>query len=219
MVKGLSGVFLGLVLIGFGTVVAASEGLQTEITEKDLQIIDQLVRIAEKNSYQVREAKSTMGVNAFVDVVSIELSPSQSSTKYRTPDFYSEDEQSFSVSVTIDPIKIFSTINQIPVIEARLRETKQQVRLVVMKQYFAYLQARQASKIAAYQMQKFPEGERIASNVSLGTSRQLDNGDYVLAATQMLSKNAEERIALEELAAAVGLSSQEMMNVLNGGKY
>ncbi|MDJ0732568.1 MAG: hypothetical protein QNJ47_00540 [Nostocaceae cyanobacterium] len=217
MVKGLSGMFLGLVLIGFGTSVVASEGLQTEITEKDLQIIDQLVRIAEKNSYQVREAKSTMGVNAFLDVVSIELSPSQSSTKYRTPDFYSEDERSFSVSLTIDPIKIFSTINQIPVMEGRLREIKQQTRLAVIKRYLAYLQARQASKIAAYRMQKFPEGERIASNVSLGSSQQLHNADYVVAATHMLNKNAEEKIALEELAAAVGLSSQEMINVLHGG--
>jgi hypothetical protein len=216
MVKGLSWVFLGLVLIGFGTGVVASEGLQTEITEKDLQIIDQLVRIAERNSYQVREAKSTMGVSAFVDIVSIELSPSQSRTKYRTPDYPSEDEESFSVSVTIDPIKIFSTINQIPVMEARLRETKQKTRLVVMKQYFAYLQARQASKIAAYRMQKFQEGEAIASNVSLGNYRQLDNADYIAFATDMLSKNAQERIALEELAAAVGLSSQEM-NILNKG--
>ncbi len=216
MVKGLSGIFLGLVLISFGAGAVASEGLKTEITEKDLQIIDQLVRIAEKNSSQVRGVKSAMGVNAFVDVVSIELSPSQSSTKYINPDFPSENEQSFSVSLTIDPIKIFSTINQIPVMKARLRETKQKTRLGVMKKYLAYLQARQTSKIAAYRMQKFREGEHIASNVSLGNSRLLDNTDYVAAATNMLNKNAEERIALEEFAAAVGLSSQEMMDVLNG---
>ncbi|WP_414620791.1 hypothetical protein [Calothrix sp. CCY 0018] len=84
-----------------------------------------------------------------------------------------------------------------------------------MKQYFAYLQARQASKIAAYQMQKFRERERIASNVSLGNSQQLDNADYVAVATDTLNKNMQERLALEELSEVVGLSSQDMINILN----
>ena len=123
--------------------------------------------------------------------------------------------QSFSISLTIEPIKIFTAIDKMPVIKARLRETKKQTRLKVVKQYFAYLQSRQASKIAAHKMQKFQERERIASNVSFGSSQQLDNDNYVAVATDNLNKNMEERLALEELAQVVGLSAQEMKNILN----
>ena len=215
MVKIFSGMFLGLILIGFSAVAVASEKLQTEITKEDLLLINKLVGIAQKNSHQVRKTKHAMGFNAFVDIVSIELSPSQSRTSYNTSDFPSESERSFYISLTIDPIKIFTAIDNIPIMKAHLRETKQQTRLKVIKQYFAYLQARQASKIAAYRMQKFQEHERIASNVPLGSSQQLDNDDYVAVATNTLNKNMEERLALEELAQVVGLSAQEMRNILN----
>ena len=215
MVKVLSEMFFGLILICFSSVAVASEKLQTEITQEDLRIIDKLVRVAQKNSYEVRKAKYEMGLDAFADTVSIELSPSQSFTNYKKPDFFFEDVQSFSISLTIEPIKIFTAIDKMPVIKARLRETQKQTRLKVMKQYFAYLQTRQASKIAAYQMQKFRERENIASNISLGSSQQLDNDDYVAVATNMLNKNMEERLALEELAQVVGLSAQEMRNILN----
>ena len=213
--KVLSGIYLALIFIGFSAVAVASEKLQTEITEEDLLLINKLVRIAQRNSHQVRKAKNAMGFNAFVDIVSIELSPSQSRTSYNTSDFPSEEEQSFYMSLTIDPIKIFTAIDNIPIMKAHLRETKQQTRLKVIKQYFAYLQARQASKIVAYRMQQFRERERIASNVSLRSSQQLDNADYVAVATDMLNKNMQERLALEELAEVVGFSSQEIKNILN----
>ncbi len=215
MIEGFFGMILGLIFIAFSAVAVGAEELQTEITEEDLQIINKLAKIAQKNSYQVREAKYEMGFHAFVDIVDIELSPSQSRTNYKTPDFSSEDERSFSVSLTVDPVKIFTAIDKIPVMKARLRETKQQTRLKVMKQYMAYLQARQASKIAAYQMQKFEQRERIASNAAVRSSRQLDNSDYVAVATDVLNKNIQERLALEELADVVGLSPKKMINILN----
>ncbi|MEM7581560.1 MAG: hypothetical protein AAF316_17330 [Cyanobacteria bacterium P01_A01_bin.80] len=215
MIKIFSGMFIGLILISFSAVAVASEKLQTEITEEDLQIINKLVQIAQKNSYQVRKAKHAMGFNSFVDIVSIELSPSQSRTRYKTPDFPSERQQSFYVNLTIDPIKIFTAIDKIPVMKASLRETKQQTRLKVVKQYFAYLQARQANAVAVYQMQKFQRHGRIASNVSLGSSHLLDNANYIVFATNALNKNTQEKLALEELAKVVGLSSQEMIQILN----
>ncbi|MBV6623042.1 MAG: hypothetical protein KI793_08830 [Rivularia sp. (in: Bacteria)] len=215
MIESFFGMILGLVFIGFSAVAVGAEELQTEITEEDLLLINKLVRIAQKKSYQVREVKYEMGFNAFVDIVSIELSPSQSRTNYKTPDFSSEDERSFSISFTIDPVKIFTAIDKMPVMKARLRETKQQTRLRVMKQYLAYLQARQANKIAAYQMHKFEKRERIAaSNLAVGNSRQLDNADYVAVATNVLDKNIQERLALEELADVVGLSAKEITNIL-----
>ncbi|WP_414620792.1 hypothetical protein [Calothrix sp. CCY 0018] len=62
-------------MISFSTVAVASETLQTEITQEDLRIINKLVRIAQKNSHEVRKAKYEMGLDAFADTISIELSP------------------------------------------------------------------------------------------------------------------------------------------------
>ena len=213
--KILSGMFIGLILISFSSVAIASEKLQTEITKEDLRIIDKLVQIAQKNSHEVRKAKYETGLNAFTDSISIELSPSQSFTNYKKPEFFFEDVRSFSISLNIDLIQIITAIDKMPVIKARLRETKKQTRLKVVKQYFAYLQSRQASKIAAHRMQKFQKRERIASNIYFGSSQQLDNDNYVAVATDNLNKNMEERLALEELAQIVGLSAQEMRNILN----
>ncbi len=70
--KVLSGMFLGLILICFSSVAVASEKLQTEITKEDLRIIDKLLQIAQKNSYEVRKAKYETGFNAFADTVSIQ---------------------------------------------------------------------------------------------------------------------------------------------------
>ncbi|PHM11848.1 hypothetical protein [Nostoc sp. 'Peltigera malacea cyanobiont' DB3992] len=196
--------------------------LQTEISDRDLKIIEQLVAIALRQSSQIQEAKAAMGWGAFTDVLSVEFSPSQSTIDYNLPDLVSESERSFAIAMTIDPIKVLSIIQQLPIREARWHEVKQQKRVAVVQYYLAYLKARQATKIAAYRMQQLAlvgtKTERIASvnsQVTLtdGVS-QMANPDYVAAATEMLNANARDRLALEELAACVGLSSQATITLL-----
>ncbi|MEH2281350.1 MAG: hypothetical protein V7K90_08400 [Nostoc sp.] len=192
--------------------------LQTEITQQDLKIIEQLVAIAERNSAQVLETKAAMGLNAFKDVVAIELSPALT-TSSTSPDSLSERSNSFSLTVTVDPIKFIGTFQQLPVLQARWQEARQQKRLAIVQYYVAYLQARQASLIASYQIQKFTGGSSIASLDSQGTFpknvNHLANPDYVAAATAMLEANTRERLTLEELAACIGLSLQEMTAIIS----
>lgn len=191
--------------------------LQTQITQNDLKTIEHLVTIAERKSPQVLEARTAMGWRAFEDVVSIELSPSLTTTSYNSPDESEERENSFYVSVSIDPIKLISAFEQKPLLRSRLQQAKQQKRLAVLKSYFAYLQARQATKIAAYKMQNLTASDRIASVDSSGSRvNQLSNPEYVAAATEMLNTNAQEQIALQELAACVGISAQAIVPLLNG---
>jgi hypothetical protein len=190
------------------------EPLQTEMTQRDFKIIEQLVAIAQRNSASVQETKASMGWNAFVDIATIELSPSQSTTSI-SHDFSSVSEHSFSVTVTIDPIKLLATIEKRPVIQARWNEAKNQKRVAVVKNYVAYLLARQAAKIAAYQMQKLTRTTSIASLHYPENVNYLANPDYVAAATQMLSTSTSERVALEELAASVGLSPQATIAIIN----
>ncbi len=188
------------------------EPLQTKMTQRDFKIIEQLVAIAQRKSASVQETKASVGLNAFLDIATIVLSQSQ--------DFSSEGEHNFSFNITIDPIKLLVTIEKQPLMQARLNEAKSQKRVAVVKNYVAYLLACQAAKIAAYRMQKLTTTTSIASFHSQATYPEsvnyLTNPDYVAAATQMLSTNTGEQVALEELAASVGLSPQATIAIING---
>ncbi|AFY44044.1 hypothetical protein [Nostoc sp. PCC 7107] len=195
------------------------ELLQTNITENDIKIIEQLVTIAERHSSEVLEAKSVTGWRAFQDVISIELSPSLTTTNYNSPSESEARESSLYFSITLDPIKLISAFEQKPIFQARLHEAKQQKRLAVIRHYLAYVQARQAVKIAAYRMQNLTDNERIAG-LNPQTKRPeslqiLANAEYVAAATEMLNSNTQKQLALEELAACVGLSTSAMINAMN----
>ncbi|TFI55077.1 hypothetical protein BLD44_006955 [Mastigocladus laminosus UU774] len=196
-----------------------TELLQTQISERDLKIIEQLVAIAQHNSAQVQETKAAMGLAAFSDIVSLEISPSHSTTNYTSPNVSSESGQTLSFTITVDPIKFLSIFRQQPVMQARWNEARNQKRVAVLQYYFAYLQARQATKIASYQMQKFTHSSSIVSLHSQTNSsfraNNLANPEYVAAATEMLKTNAQERIALEELATCVGLSLQAIITLMN----
>ncbi|MBD2435863.1 hypothetical protein [Nostoc sp. FACHB-110] len=220
--------FVSILIVGYCLPIVASEQqpnpgenlelLQTHLTQNDIKIIERLVTIAERNSSEVLDAKSATGWRAFQDVVSIELSPSLTTTNYNALEHTSEErENSLYLSITLDPIKLISAFEQKPIFQARLNEAKQQKRLTVIRQYLAYIQARQAVQIAAYRMQNFTNNEQIASlNAQTPEKLQsLANVEYVAAATEMLNSNAREQIALEELAACVGLSTSAMMNIMN----
>jgi hypothetical protein len=64
--------------------------------------------IAQRQSSQVQEAKSAMGLSAFTDILSVEFSPSPTTINSALPDKLVESENSFSITVTIDPIKLVS---------------------------------------------------------------------------------------------------------------
>lgn len=195
--------------------------LQTEISDRDLKIIEQLVAIAQRQSSQVQEAKAAMGWSAFTDVLSIEFSPSQTTTNYNLPDLASENERSLSITMTIDPIKLLNIIQQLPMRKARWHEAKQQKRVAVVQYYLAYLQARQATKIAAYRMQQLglvgAKTERIASvnsQVTFPHQVSLANSDYVAAAKEMLNTNAREHLALEDVWKVLNESIKPVFSAL-----
>ncbi|MCF2149433.1 hypothetical protein IQ276_023985 [Desmonostoc muscorum LEGE 12446] len=221
-------IFLAVTFVSTAFPVIASEDksissnqpdvLQTEITQQDLKIIEQLVGIAERNSAQVLETKAAMGLNAFRDIVTIELSPALT-TISTLPDSSSEYSNSFSLTVTVDPIKFISTFGQLPVLRARWQEARQQKRLAIVQYYVAYVQARHNAIIATYKIKKFTEYSRIVSLDSQATSPEninhLANPDYVAAATSMLDTNTRQQLALEELAACVGLSPKETIAIIS----
>jgi hypothetical protein len=197
-----------------------AQPLQIEITQRDFKIIEQLVTIAQRHSALVQETRSAMGLSAFQDILFVELAPSQTRTISALPDTSSASERSFSVTITVDPIKLVGAVSLIPVREARWNEAKNQKRLTVVQHYLAYLQARQASKIAAYRIQKFAQSSRVASLKEATTSPReqlnyLANAEYTTAATEMLNASAREQLTLEELAACIGLSPQKIITLIS----
>lgn len=193
--------------------------LQTQISQRDMQIIDRLVKIAQRKSSQVRESRAAMSLSRFVDVVSIEVAPYRLNRQYISSSPSSEDENGLTATITIDPVKLVNAFAQQPIATARWEEAKNQKRVAVIQYYFAYLQARQATRIATHKMAKFTHTPTVASTgrttSNSPTTNHLDNPDYVTAATEMLAASTRERVALEELAASVGLSTEDAIAILN----
>ncbi|WP_236140243.1 hypothetical protein [Nostoc sp. CMAA1605] len=211
--------FSAFTIISIPTTVGASEQnfnhnqqfelLQTEITQQDLKNIEELVSIAERNSADILDAQAARGLSPFNDVMSISFS----GTTYGSFDNYQE----FYIGITVNPIRLLTATQQSSVLKARWLEAKRQKRVAIVQHYIEYLQARQAAKIAAYQMQKFSDNSSIAS-VNMQPQQQINhigNADYVAAVTERLNTNTRERIALEQLAASVGLSPQATTTIIN----
>jgi hypothetical protein len=201
--------------------VPPSEPLQTKITPQDWQRLERLVQIAQGHSATVKAAKAALGIGAFAETVSLELSQTYSSGSFiEDQEQFPEEERSFEIALTLSPLQIISAIQQRPALKAQLQEAKQQKRVEVIKAYVAYLQARQTTQIATYQMQAFTNRHPLATrSSSAAVTQTLSNPAYVSAAQEMLSANAQEQVALAELAASVGLSESETLAVLRTGKW
>jgi hypothetical protein len=195
------------------------EPLQTQISQRDMEIIECLVEIAQRNSPQVREVRTGMGLSGFNDIVSIEIASYLTNRKYISSTPSSEDEDGISATITIDPIKLVNISKRQGIAKARWQEAKKQKRVAVVQYYLAYVQARQTAKIATHKMKKMIGSVTVANissqEILSAKVNHLDNPDYVAVATELLNANTHERIALEELAACVGLSPEEAIAIFN----
>jgi hypothetical protein len=223
----LSRLLLGLLLVSNTSTLLAQpipvnrcqpKTLQTEITHQDLAMIEQLVTIAQRHSAEILDAKTALGFSAFQDTVSLELEPSFSLGTSDEDYAESYAEGSFSSTVTIDPIRLVSVFQQMPALQARLKQTKNQKRVEVVKSYVAYIQARQTTQIMSDRMQAIigePCVEGFKPNpTSAKPIQSLITKEYTDMAVEMLNASAQDRIALEELAACVGLSPRETIAIL-----
>ncbi len=187
-------------LILFGVVVgcperAKPETLQTVVTQKDIATIDRLVQIAQTNSIEVKTAKAALGVSAFQDIISLEFGPSQSFSRSNSVEEATNfNESGFYLTVSFEPLRVLSAIQQLPALSAGLANTKRQKRVEVVKLYVAYIQARQSAKVA----------------------RSSDPAKEPVPATEQLAASGQELIALEELAACLGLTPQDTLTAIAG---
>jgi hypothetical protein len=222
-----SGILLGLLLVSnMLTLVAQSspiihcqpKKIQTEITHQDIAIIDQLVTIAQRHSADILDAKTALGFSAFEDTVSLELEPSFSIGTSNEEYTESYSEGNFSSTITIDPIRLISVFQKMPALRARLKQSKKQKRVEVVKFYIAYIQALQVVQVMSNRMQAITGDSCIggfkSNSTSVKATKNVATKEYADMALEMLNAHGQARIALEELAAAVGLSPQETITTL-----
>jgi septum formation topological specificity factor MinE len=200
--------------------------MQTQFTTADVQVMEELIQIATRNAPMVRDARAEMGVTPFVDAMLVEVAPSWlSSSLSDTSDpalaDYRTSDNSTTVTLTFNPLQLIKAIQRQPALASHLRDAKHQTRVAVIQNYVAYVQARQSASIAQRRLDTvvatIVANSRIASadltQVAAGTAL-VNHEEYVAAATESLTTNGDEMMALEMLAASVGLPSHEMLDVM-----
>jgi hypothetical protein len=200
--------------------------MQTQFTMADVQVMERLIQIATRNAPVVRDARSEMGVTPFVDALLVEVAPSWlSSSLTDTSDpalaDYRTSDNSTTITLTFNPLQLIKAIQRQPALISHLRDAKHQTRVAVIQNYVAYVQARQSAAVAQRRLDTVVatiiSDSRIASAdlVQVPTSAVLINHEeYVAAATEGLATNGDEMMALEMLAASVGMPSHEVLDVM-----
>jgi outer membrane protein TolC len=192
--------------------------LQTDVSNQDLANIERFVNIAQKHSAEILDAKAALGFSAFQDVVSLELEPSLSLGTSDEEYGGAYTESSFSSTITVDPIRLIGIFQKFPALRARLKQTKSQKRVEVVKYYVAYIQARQKVQIVGDRMGK-STGNRCIHDLNMPSpskqsAQNLTAKEDAEIAVEQLNASGNVRLALEELAACVGLSPQETIAIL-----
>jgi hypothetical protein len=201
--------------------------LQSEFTLGDQQAMEELISIAVGNAPAVRDARAAMGIAPFVDAFLFEIAPSRlSSTLSDASDPvlaipYRYSDTSTTTTFTFNPIQLINGIQQMPALQSHLRDAEQQTRVAVIQNYVAYVQARQSAGVATRQLNtvvaSIVEGSQVASaqlDQIPASSILANNEDYIAAATESLAANSDEMVALETLAAVVGMPTQDMLSVI-----
>lgn len=135
---------------------AVNQPLQSEFTSADMAVLEELIEIAQDNSFIVRDARYARGLSRFKDAIDIDIvagSTSDFAHSTRTSGSSSNDiTDTQGLTITIDPVYVISAFQQERSLIARVRETRNQTRVAVIQNYIAYVQARQAASIASRQL-------------------------------------------------------------------
>jgi hypothetical protein len=200
--------------------------MQTQFTTADVQVMEELIQIATRNAPMVRDARAEMGVTPFVDAMLVEIAPSWlSSSLSDTSDpalsNYRTSDNSTTVTLTFNPLQLIKAIQRQPALVSHLRDAKHQMRVAVIQNYVAYVQARQSASVAQRRLDTVVATITANSRIASTDLTQVSSGavlvnheEYVAAATESLTTNGDEMMALEMLAACVGLPSHEILDVM-----
>jgi outer membrane protein TolC len=197
------GLLLGLLLLSLA-LPAQAIPLQTKLTAQDLERIERLIELAQRQSPDVKEAKAQLGLAAFNEVIILGLSTGLNRNTTNEIDAEPVQESAVGVELYVDLVRMISAVQGYPARRARVAHAKRQIRVAVVEAYAEYVLARQTKSIAQVRLQ----GQQQTVSVEIVSDEGLT------AATELLSADSNERIALEKLAAVVGQSPTELLELL-----
>jgi hypothetical protein len=200
----LPGILPGLLLLSLA-LPAQAIPLQTKLTSQDLEHIEQLIELAQRQSSNVKEAQAELGLAPFNEVIILGLNTGLNRNTTNEIDAEPVQESAVGVELYVDLVRVISAVQGYPARRARVADAKRQIRVAVVEAYAEYVLARQTKSIVQVRLQRRQETAGV----------EIDPSDEVLTATtELLSADTNERIALEKLAAVVGQSPTELLELL-----
>jgi hypothetical protein len=176
--------------------------LLTDLSDRHLQTLEQLVAIAQQNASSVKEASAELGVASLGDDLGVDITSSYSKGSFiENREQFEGNGCDISASLTLNPLAIVTALQKRPTLNAKLKEAKRQKRVEVVQAYVAYLQAKQVTAIAQHR-------------VKLYSAQTVADSDAMTAANELFTANDNERVVLENLAAVVGRSPVELLDFL-----
>lgn len=196
--------------------------LETLFSRRDLGALEQLVARAQASSPDVAEAESALTLNAADPELLGRLSRSLDVEvgANLAMDYYSQASPSYTISLSLDVVELLSAADQRTVPAGRVAQLRAQTRLAVVEAFTRYVVARNGAGSAA-QLLETSEAQFRAVGSLLKVGEATVNDQLAArsavgsAAVALLTANAEVIVSLEALAAAVGMSAQEVAGVLS----
>jgi hypothetical protein len=209
--------YLCLLLTGFGD----AQDLPGFFSAEDIAVLERLVLLAQQHDLasltEIANLKSLeigFGLEGrLAKALSISGSASLSG------DIYGQAIPSYSISVSLDVMKLLNSEGSLELGEQKLREIRQEKRLKVVEAFVGYKVALLAAETAARALEaseaRFKvSSERVKVGESILSEQIAAQSEVARAGLALYSANAEVIVALETLAGEVGVSVTELAGLL-----
>lgn len=201
---------------------ALAQTLPSFFTERDLATLEQLVVIAQEHDLHLMEIQAELGIReqtlSFEGRLAQALSITAGSAL--TGDMYGQANLSYSASITLDVMKLLEAENTTTIIQQRINNAKFNTRLNVIEAFVNYKVAlinaqTSARAVEASQANYEVTVSRVKAGESILSSQIRAQSDLANAGLNLYQANGTVIVALERLAANIGISPQETAEILN----
>lgn len=197
--------------------------LETVFSQHDLAALERLVATAQANSPEVGAAAHAFTLNAadteLPGRLGRALEVGVGADVAMSP--YAQASPSYRISVSLDVVELLLAEDRRAVLGQREAQARAQVRLAVVEAFTRYVVAHSGAESAAQALETSEAQFRVVgSRLEVGEATVNDQlaarAAVSSAAVTLLTANAELIVALEALAAVVGLGAAQVAEVMAG---
>lgn len=211
-----------ILLCAISTLSFAQTTLETVFNQKDLNILEQLVTLAQAHDPTVIEADFQLKqqsnnielLGRLKDALSINASTNIQG------DYYGQASPSYSIGISLDVLNLIPKTNTLNLKQATLEQAKAQARVQTIQAFLSYKIALETAESAAHALESSETAFRaVQARVEMGEatlSDQLRAQTTVSdAAIRLLNANANVINSFETLAATTGQTPEGLKVLLN----